>query len=417
MKDLAEILNNYGIKGQTQSTTKGPLLEIKEFLPAPGTKLKQITSSLADIQRELGVSSLNVEPHPVNSSLLFEYTSDTMEIIDFTKFLNSKGFEEAKNKYALPLCIGADIYGSPLFADLAKMPHLLVGGTTGSGKSVGLNTFILSLISAKTPSEVQFVLIDPKKIEFSIYNNQKYLYCPVITEANEAISVLSYLAQTMDERYELFSQNLSKNLKEYNSTAKNKLPYIVCLIDEFADLMALDKDVEQDVMRLAQKARAAGINLILATQRPSVDVVTGVLKANFPTRLAYKVASSADSRTILDAQGAENLIGRGDSYFLASNGELSRVHGAFIEDDKIKEILAPYKCTIKPLKLEQKGASLSKNNQEDTSLKKDKPSLLTRFVNFWSKLRQKDRDLIIKGIKYIFTFIVSYIKKSQKSKK
>ena len=181
--------------------------------------------------------------------------------------------------------------------------------------------------------------------------------------------------------------------------------------------MALDKDVEQDVMRLAQKARAAGIHLILATQRPSVDVVTGVLKANFPTRLAYKVASSADSRTILDAQGAENLIGRGDSYFLASNGELSRVHGAFIEDDKIKEILAPYKCTIKPLKLEQKGASLSKNNQEDSSPKKDKPSLLTRFVNFWSKLRQKDRDLIIKGIKYIFTFIVSYIKKSQKSKK
>ena len=410
MKDLTEILNNYGIKGQTISTTKGPLLEIKEFLPLPGTKIKHITSSLDDIKRELGVSSLNVEPHPENSSLLFEYTSNDLEIIDFSQFLNTKEFETAKEKYALPICLGADIYGCPLFADLTKMPHLLVGGTTGSGKSVGLNTFILSLISAKTSKDVKFVLIDPKKIEFSIYNNQKYLYCPVVTETNEALQILTHLTKVMDERYELFSQNLSKNLKDYNQKSKTPLPYIVCIIDEFADLIAMDKNVEQDVIRLAQKARAAGIHLILATQRPSVDVVTGVLKANFPTRLAYKVASSADSRTILDTQGAENLIGRGDSYFLSSNGELKRVHGAYIEDDNIKAMLAPHKCTVKSLKLEKDNTPKNK----ETSSPKDNPSFITRFAIFWSRLRQKDRDLIIKGIKYIFTLIFNYIKQNQK---
>ena len=414
MRDLLEVLHNYNILGEVLSTTYGPLLEIIEFKPAPGTKLKTITTIKEDIRRELGVSSLHIEPSTDSNSLLFEYPKDTFDTIDFNEVLLSNKAKLAKEKYALPICVGATIKGEPLFQDLAKIPHLVVGGTTGSGKSVGLNTFILSLIASKKPSELKLVLIDPKKIEFTIYNDQKYLYCPVITETNEAVDILAHLAEQMDKRYEIFSENLCKNLKDYNEQASKPLPYIVCVIDEFADLMASDPKVEKDVMRLAQKARAAGIHLILATQRPSVDVVTGVLKANFPTRLAYKVASNADSRTILDEPGAENLIGRGDCLFLSSSGELLRLHGAYIDDNNIKEMLIPYKCQIKPLKLEKKDET-SQTSSPKAEVKKE--GILTRFAKFWSKLKQKDKELIIKGIKYIFTFIVSFVQNSSKKRK
>ncbi len=414
MRDLVEVLQNYNVFGEVISTTQGPLLEITEFKPAPGTKLKTITTSLEDIRRELGVTSLHVEPNVDTNSLLFEYPKDNFDTVDFNEVLLSNKAKTAKEKYALPICIGATIKGEPLFQDLAKMPHLLVGGTTGSGKSVGLNTFILSLISSKKPSELKFVLIDPKKIEFTIYHDQKYLYCPVITETTEAIQILAHLTEKMDERYEIFSENLCKNIKDYNNQASKPMPYIVCVIDEFADLMATNPDVEKDVMRLAQKARAAGIHLILATQRPSVDVVTGVLKANFPTRLAYKVASNADSRTILDEPGAENLIGRGDCLFLSSAGELMRLHGAYIEDDKIKEILSPYKCQIKPLKLKTSDEPKS-SVKAQKEVKKE--GFLVRFAKFWSKLKQKDKDLIIRAIKYIFTSIMGIISNSSKKRR
>ena len=413
MKDLQHILQNYGVSGEVVSISKGPLLEMTEVKLAPGSKIKNLLTLKDDIQRELGVSSLSIAQHPNNTSVWFEYPCSDFEVIDFNKVLVSEEFQIAKDNHTLPICLGVDIYGNPCVKDLSKMPHLLVGGTTGSGKSVGLNTFILSLIVSKTPEEVKFVLIDPKKIEFSIYNNQEYLYCPVLTETSDAVLTLSHLAKLMDERYELFSKTLSKNLKEYNQTSKTPLPYIVCIIDEFADLMSLDKSIQKDVMRLAQKARAAGIHLIIATQRPSVDVITGVLKANFPTRLSYKVASSADSRTILDDIGAQDLVGRGDAYFRQSNGELLRIHGAFIEDNDIKSILSPYSCKILPLKLKQD----KDDTQKSSSSTKSSPSFLTRFAIFWSKLRQKDRDLIIKGIKYIFTFVVNQMSKSSSKKR
>lgn len=405
MSGLIEVLKHYNITGEVLRTTRGPLLNIIEFQPKAGTKLKNLTAVLEDIRRELGVASLRVGTGE-QGAIVFEMPADDFDIIDFKAILNSEEFKRSAQEYALPLCLGVDVKGAPVVADLAKMPHLLVGGTTGSGKSVGLNTFILSLIAARAPADIKFVLIDPKKIEFNIYNNQKYLLTPVVTESDEAVGVLSWLAAEMDRRYELFAESMSKNLADYNQKGEGHLPYIVCVIDEFADLMALDKGVEKDVMRLAQKARAAGIHLILATQRPSVDVVTGVLKANFPTRLAYKVASVADSRTILDEGGAESLIGRGDSLFLASNREVKRVHGAYMTDTEIAAMLKPYAGQVKPLKISVKAAA-------ETA---EKPGGLKRVLRFWSDLRVKDRKMIIDALKYLFAFIAGFLSNNKKRK-
>lgn len=402
MPDLLKVLKNYNINGEVLRQSRGPLLEIIEFQPAAGTKLRNIAVVTEDIRRELGVSSLRIEPSQTGNTILFQIPAENFETIDLKKLLNTQEFTNAKETQSLPLIMGADIKGTPVIADLAKMPHLLIGGTTGSGKSVGLNTFILSLIAAKTPQEVKFILIDPKKVEFSIYNNQKYLYAPVISETSEAVATLAYMANEMDKRYELFAENMSKNITDYNRNAEEKLPFIVCVIDEFADLMAQDKNVEKDVMRLAQKARAAGIHLILATQRPSVDIVTGVLKANFPTRLAYKTASTADSRTILDASGAEDLIGRGDSLFLAADGSLIRLHGAYISDSDIAAMLTPYQGAVKPLKLTYgAGSSIALADKPVEPIHK-------RAFHFWSNLSSKDRDLIIKIAKYAFAYIAGF---------
>lgn len=410
MEKLISTLKNYGISGEVVNNYDGPLLKIIEFSPSVGTKLKNIISAQEDIRRELGVSSLRIEPSKTSNGIYFQFPKEQMETIDFISIINSQDFEIAIKKYQLPINIGINTKGEPINADLAKMPHLLVGGTTGSGKSVGLNAFILSLIKAKKPSELKLVLIDPKKIEFSIYNNQKYLYCPVVTETSEAIAILAHLAEEMDRRYELFAENLSRNLQEYNTKGDGFLPYIVCVIDEFADLIATDKDVEKDVMRLAQKARAAGIHLILATQRPSVDVVTGVLKANFPTRLAFKVASSADSRTILDTTGAEDLVGRGDGLFLASNGETTRIHGSYMSNEVIQEILAPYHKIIKPLKLDIPNEE-NKSPTQKLKATKEKPNegWIRSAIRIWSNLRIKERKMIINTLKNIFIFILGHI--------
>ena len=421
MPELESVLKNYDIKGKVTDQTRGPLLNIITFEPAPGTKLKNINTSIEDIRRELGVSSLRVEPEESGNALLFEIPADKFETVDFKEILDSAEFKKAKEKYALPICMGADIKGTPIFADLAKMPHLLIGGTTGSGKSVGLNTFILSLIAAKKPSEVKFVMIDPKKIEFSVYNNQKYMYGPVITESGDAVEVLSFLAKEMDNRYEIFAENMVKNLSEYNERGDGHLPYIICVIDEFSDLMATDKDVEKDVMRIAQKARAAGIHLLLATQRPSVDVVTGVLKANFPTRLAYKVASRVDSQTILDTPGAENLIGRGDCLFLASDGNLKRLHGAYMPDDDIEEMLKPYAAKVKPWpfakKMEEKKVKEVVAKPAKTVKAEKKENWLKTCWTFWKKLKVYDRKMIINALKYIITFIIGLMAEEKARKK
>ncbi len=393
MQKLENVLQHYGVNGQVVNITEGPLVTLVEFLPDAGTKIKNITTSLDDIARELGAPSLRVEALEENGTIGFELPAQEMKTIDFASLLSSQEFAHAKG--ALPLILGVDIKGKPVIADLAKMPHLLVGGTTGSGKSVGLNTFILSLMAKKKPSDVKFVMIDPKRIEFSVYNQQKYMLAPVVTEMTDAASTLSYLVDEMEKRYAKFEENLVKNIVDYNDNVGH-MPYIVCVIDEFADLMASDKKVEVSVQRLAQKARAAGIHLILATQRPSVDVVTGVLKANFPTRLAYKTASAADSRTILDVAGAEKLLGRGDALFLASDGNLVRLHGAFMSDKNISAFLEPFRADVKALPI------LKKQTTEPT---KNQKGFWRHVWDVWASLRQKDRKLIINGAVSLFEML------------
>ncbi len=410
MINLAQTLEHYGIKGEVVKINSGPLVTQIEFLPEAGTKIKNITASLPDIARELKTSSLRVEPVEGSNNLGFEIPADDMRIIDFKQILASTEFTAAKGD--LPICLGVDIKGTPVFADLAKMPHLLVAGTTGSGKSVGLNTFILSLINKKTPDELKLVLIDPKRIEFSVYNNQKYLLTPVITDNSLAMQALETLVFEMERRYGLFEQSLCKNIADYKAKVAN-LPYIVCVIDEFADLIASDKKVEKSIQLLAQKARACGIHIILATQRPSVDVVTGVLKANFPSRLSYKVASNADSRTILDSPGAEDLIGRGDSLFLAANGELKRIHGAYVKDDDIDNILKPYRCKTAPMP--QKVPPLSRGGQEGSAISSKSPkpqkSWFRRLFEGWNNLRVKDKKVIIGAITWVFGTLLGTAKK------
>lgn len=394
MENLADVLTHYGVKGEVVAMHRGPLVKQIEFKPVAGTKIRNITGSLDDIARELGISSLRVEPVDGTNNLGFEVPEEQLQTIDFKTILDSQAFQTAKGE--LSLCLGVDIQGKAVFADLAKMPHLLVAGTTGSGKSVGLNTFVLSLIKKKTPEELKLVMIDPKRIEFSVYNNQKYMLYPVVTDNQLALETLLELVDEMERRYSLFEESLSKNIAEFNKRG-GKLPYIVCVIDEFADLVAADKKAGEAIQRLAQKARASGIHIILATQRPSVDVVTGVLKANFPTRLAYKVASSADSRTILDMPGAENLLGRGDALFLAANGELKRVHGAYMPDDEIAALLEPYRGEVKPL--------VRREAAEAPTEAKSRNGIFRTLFEFWSSLRQREKKTIISGVLTFLGFI------------
>lgn len=416
MQNFEEVLSHYGITGEVVAVHDGPLLKQIEFLPAAGSKVKNIAAVSDDIARELGVSSLRVDMIEGTNNLGFELPQNDFKTVDFAETMEKAG----RVKGELPMCLGVDIAGRPVFADLAKMPHLLVGGTTGSGKSVGLNTFILSLMEAKQPNELKFILIDPKRIEFSVYNHQKYMGYPVITESAEAVGAIAALVDEMERRYELLEKSFTKNIKDYNEQTDGKiLPYIVCVIDEFADLTAGDKKVEKNIQRLAQKARACGIHLILATQRPSVDVVTGVLKANFPTRLAYKVAGNADSRTILDTGGAEKLIGRGDALFLSADGKLQRIHGAYLPDSEIKKTVDEYRGDSKPIitpkKEEEKSLPVVKN-QSRAVVEKKKDGWFMRAWKFWANLGVRQRKMIINGLIIAWNFAVTNFFNDKKGK-
>ena len=397
MVDLAQILSHYGIYGNVVGTNQGPLITQIKFKPEIGTKIKTIENSLTDIAREAGFKNLRLSSFCEDNCIGFEVANENLQTVPLKDVLNSEEFKVAKG--ALPINLGVQIDGTPMFADLAKMPHLLVAGATGSGKSVGLNAFIISLIKAKRPHELKFVMIDPKRIEFSVYNNQEYMYMPVITDNKKASLALQYLTEEMNKRYALFEQTKTKNIEEYNQK-NEQIPYIVTIVDEFSDLVLSDKEVEKYIQILAQKARAAGIHLIIATQRPSVDVVTGSIKANFPSRLAFKTASGVDSKTILDVMGAEDLIGRGDGLYLAGNGELTRIHGAYITTEEIESILKPYHTKVKEL-IED---NLIKENdkKEEKPKKKKQFFLIAWLVALWKYLGKREQKKLLKMLFEMF---------------
>jgi S-DNA-T family DNA segregation ATPase FtsK/SpoIIIE len=322
-----------------------------EFEPAPGVKVSRIVNLADDLALAMKSSSVRiVSPLPGKGAVGIEVPNNTRETVYFRQILQSPEYQSHKSKLKVPL--GKDIFGTSVVSSIDKMPHLLIAGATGSGKSVAINTVILALLYNARPNEVKLILVDPKMLELSLYNDIPHLLSPVVTQPRRAAETLRALVAEMERRYRQLAEKGSKNIDSYNKAVSEaeRLPYIVVIIDELADLMmTVQREVEDSVMRLAQMARAAGIHLIVATQRPSVDVITGLIKANLPARISFQVSSKTDSRTILDANGAENLLGMGDMLFLPpGTAHLIRVHGCFVSEAEIKRVVEFVKKQAKP---------------------------------------------------------------------
>lgn len=376
MSRLLEIkLRDFGVEAEVEKVQPGPVITRFEIQPAPGVKVSKISNLAKDLARSLAVISVRVvEVIPGKTTVGIEIPNEDREIVRLSEVLQTPEFEQAQSPVTLAL--GHDIGGNPVMADLAKMPHLLVAGTTGSGKSVGVNAMLLSILFKSHPEEVRLIMIDPKMLELSIYEGIPHLLCPVVTDMKEAANSLRWCVAEMERRYKLMAAMGVRNLAGFNRKVKDgvlagepltdplyrresmddiapeleTLPVIVVVIDEFADMMMIvGKKVEELIARIAQKARAAGIHLILATQRPSVDVITGLIKANIPTRMAFQVSSKIDSRTILDQGGAEQLLGHGDMLYMPPGTSLPvRVHGAFVSDDEVHRLVDEWKLRGEP---------------------------------------------------------------------
>ncbi|MDF0750382.1 DNA translocase FtsK 4TM domain-containing protein [Marinobacter sp. 71-i] len=380
---LEEKLADFGVSVEVVEVNPGPVITRFEIKPAPGVKVSKISNLAKDLARSLAVLSVRVvEVIPGKSVVGIEIPNEEREMVRLSEVLNARVFQESSS--ALTLALGNDIGGNPMVANLAKMPHLLVAGTTGSGKSVGVNAMILSMLLKATPEEVRFIMVDPKMLELSIYDGIPHLLAPVVTDMKDAANALRWCVAEMERRYRLLASLGVRNLAGYNRKVKDAaaageplldptwkpdeyladdeqerpeletLPFIVVVIDEFADMMMIvGKKVEELIARIAQKARAAGIHLILATQRPSVDVITGLIKANIPTRMSFQVSSKIDSRTVLDQGGAEQLLGHGDMLYLPPGSGLPvRVHGAFVDDDEVHRVVNAWKARGEPVYLD-----------------------------------------------------------------
>jgi S-DNA-T family DNA segregation ATPase FtsK/SpoIIIE len=350
---LKECLADFSIQGEVQRIQPGPVITMLEFKPAPGVKISKISGLGNDLSLALKAMAVRiVAPLPGKDTVGIEIPNQERQTVYLQEILSSPVFTKTKAK--IPLALGKDIQGQPRQADLATMPHLLVAGATGAGKSVCLNTLILSILYKSGPEEVKLLLVDPKRIELAVYGSLPHLVHPVVTDMSLAKNALEWAVYEMEQRYESMAKVGVRNIAGYNQKLASMgkvrpeelqdltpYPYLVVIVDELADLMlTAGKEVEVSIVRLAQLARAAGIHLILATQRPSVDVVTGLIKANFPSRIAFQVSSKHDSRTILDGVGAEYLLGQGDMLFKKSGGNLTRIHGAFVDDDEINAVVA-----------------------------------------------------------------------------
>ena len=368
---LEAVLDDYGVKGQITEVRPGPVVTLYELEPAPGLKASRVIGLADDIARSMSALSARVSTVPGRTVIGIELPNARREKVVLREILASKSYGDGT--YPLPLALGKDIGGGPVVANLAKMPHLLIAGTTGSGKSVAINTMILSLLYKLTPDECRLIMIDPKMLELSVYDGIPHLLSPVVTDPKKAVVALKWVVGEMEERYRKMSKMGVRNIEGYNGRVREALsksemfkrtvqtgfdedtgepifeteefqpetfPYIVVIVDEMADLMMVaGKEIEACIQRLAQMARASGIHLIMATQRPSVDVITGTIKANFPTRISFQVTSKIDSRTILGEQGAEQLLGQGDMLYMAGGSKITRVHGPFVSDEEVEEIV------------------------------------------------------------------------------
>ena len=334
---LEKILLDFGVEGKIKKISNGPVVTLNEFEPAPGVKVSKIINLSEDIARNTSSESARIATIPGSSSVGIELPKSLRENVYLGEIISSKDF--SKKNIKLPIALGKSISGLPITGDLSSMPHLLIAGTTGSGKSVCINTIILSLLYKHTPEKCKFILIDPKMLELSTYEGIPHLLCPVITEAKRAASVLGWVVKEMESRYRLMTRVGVRNIDGYNEKHKISMPYIVVIVDEMSDLMLVaGKEIENYIQKLSQMARAAGIHIIMATQRPSVDVITGTIKANFPTRISFQVTSKIDSRTILGEQGAEQLLGKGDMLFMSSANRIVRIHAPYVSENEIEKI-------------------------------------------------------------------------------
>ncbi|MBV1704930.1 MAG: DNA translocase FtsK, partial [Hyphomicrobiales bacterium] len=382
---LEGVLEDFGVKGRIVATRPGPVVTLYELEPAPGVKSSRVIGLADDIARSMSAVSARVAVVQGRNAIGIELPNQRRETVYLRELLSAQDFEETKQKLAIAL--GKTIGGEPVVVDLARMPHLLVAGTTGSGKSVAINTFVCSLLYRLRPDQCRLIMVDPKMLELSVYDGIPHLLTPVVTDPKKAVVALKWAVREMEDRYRKMSKLGVRNVDGFNARvadaaaagetlsrtvqtgfdadtgeavyereeiAAEPMPYIVVVVDEMADLMMVaGKDIEGAIQRLAQMARAAGIHLIMATQRPSVDVITGTIKANFPTRISFQVTSKIDSRTILGEQGAEQLLGQGDMLYMAGGGRIGRVHGPFVSDDEVEKIVAHLKTQGQPAYLEE----------------------------------------------------------------
>ncbi|RYE06221.1 MAG: DNA translocase FtsK [Rickettsiaceae bacterium] len=398
-ESLVSVLDDFGVRGQIINVSQGPVVTLYELEPAPGTKSSRVVGLSDDIARSLSALSTRIAVVAGRNALGIELPNKQRAFFCLRELIETPEYQNPD--ILLPLILGKDLAGKPYVADLAKMPHLLVAGTTGSGKSVAINTMIMSLLYRYTPAECRMIMIDPKMLELSVYDNIPHLLTPVVTDSSKAVIALKWAVKEMESRYRLMSNIGVRNIAGYNlRVAENikegkearrvvqtgfdpesgkpiyesiliemeKLPFIVVIVDEMADLMIVaGKDIESSIQRLAQMARAAGIHIIMATQRPSVDVITGVIKANFPSRISFKVTSKIDSRTILGEQGAEQLLGMGDMLYMGNSSKITRVHGPFVDDNEVESVTS----YLRSLGTPEYISAVTENTEDDNALLED----------------------------------------------
>ena len=377
---LERVFKDFNIEVQVMTVKLGPVVTLYEILPAAGTKINTIINLAGDISRSMGVGAVRIAQIYGTQFLGVEIPNKYRETVTIKELLSDNNFKN--NDHKIPICIGKDISGTIEVIDLSKTPHLLVAGTTGSGKSVFINTLLASILYKFSPDELRLILIDPKMLELSVYNDIAHLLTPVVTEPKKAIIALKWVCKEMERRYSLMNEENTRSLEGFNQKASEKLPYIVVFIDEMADLMmTAGKEVEHYVQRLAQMARACGIHLVMATQRPSVDIITGSIKANFPSRISFQVASKYDSRTVLGEIGAEQLLGNGDMLMSKNGGNLIRYQSAFISDNEVNKLIKEIKRSQQVQYLEELEEVINNNDENFESLSEEDEMLISKSID------------------------------------